>query len=427
MQKANQNAPKILEALRVLGDAQPDHIAFALLGLPHTLTVAAQSASQQLQPVAQRLKSRLIASKLRIEMARMRDASAFANVAGPVSWSELPWADIMPTVVHYLSQRPAPKHSRRRLTALGHGSQTVEGLAMEGLLSDDSLRSDQKRVHVSDDSHEDAEHLLGMRYLGAQKLAPICRGCDLAVREWRRHESTIIVYNPTDDVVRAIARDADSLTELQLHEDEYTSDSRLTNSALSALLAGEGCPLLKRLLVRGIGPLEVAGMLRAAVGRARLEELDLVNTASKELGGHAAVAEKTLVQPSWLALCEALPHLRFVVRGCDRDWLMSDAHQSRRLVPRLKCVRCTSSCVSAFPDGERCRCIANAARTASTLHGWTSPNDLEQELVWPFTPEGTQWCEKEMYGRSAWFTQEELALRAACLSTRVRPHAPARH
>ena len=72
MQSANAAAPKILEALRILGNAEKDHVRFAMLGLSPDLQAMALDACTKARPVAWRLRSREIATTLRIETADMR-------------------------------------------------------------------------------------------------------------------------------------------------------------------------------------------------------------------------------------------------------------------------------------------------------------------------------------------------------------------
>jgi hypothetical protein len=72
MHAANRAAPKILDALLTLGTAREDHIAFAMCGLPPNLQRSAREAASLLQPVANRLVSRKIATELRIEFQALR-------------------------------------------------------------------------------------------------------------------------------------------------------------------------------------------------------------------------------------------------------------------------------------------------------------------------------------------------------------------
>lgn len=380
MQSANRQAPKILEALRVLGDAQSDHIAFALLGLPHALTTAAQAASQQLRPVAHRLKSRGIACELRIEMARLRAASAFPD-ASAVTWPELPWTDILPTVIFFVS---------------GNLQKKVSDFVYHSNLSTD----------MEDDADDDYH---GSRYAATTQVAQVCHACESAVRDWRRHERHITVYNADDMAVQAIARDATSAIEVQLYEDPLTKCSRVTGSVLADFIA-TGCPALQRLLVRGFTCTDMALSFNAAKRKPSLRQIDLVNTrmdddlvfpdsispgqqmdSDADLNDHIRIRRLEEMRDEYHALSAALPELRFIVCGCDASWpfhvgMPNEISAWPALnLPPLKCVQCARS----RRDADLCICEIRFNQLPPPIRTWEA---------------------FERYGRSEWFKAEELAL-----------------
>ena len=87
MQSANAAAPKILDALLLIGQAEEAHISFAMLGLSASLQRAARDAAVMLRPVADRLRSRKIGTDLRIQVAALLAASQYAHVLTPVDLS----------------------------------------------------------------------------------------------------------------------------------------------------------------------------------------------------------------------------------------------------------------------------------------------------------------------------------------------------
>ena len=68
---ASSAAPRLIESLITLGAAPPEHVAFAMLGLPPDLQQDAEAAATRLRRVAARLISRRIATDVRLEMARL--------------------------------------------------------------------------------------------------------------------------------------------------------------------------------------------------------------------------------------------------------------------------------------------------------------------------------------------------------------------
>jgi hypothetical protein len=79
MHAANRAAPKILDALLLIGSAREDHIAFAMCGLSPDLQRNAREAANLLKPVANRLVSRRIATELRIEFRALRASTKFPD------------------------------------------------------------------------------------------------------------------------------------------------------------------------------------------------------------------------------------------------------------------------------------------------------------------------------------------------------------
>jgi hypothetical protein len=79
MHAANRAAPKILDALLLIGSAREDHIAFAMCGLSPDLQRNAREAANLLKPVANRLVSRKIATELRIEFRALRASTKFPD------------------------------------------------------------------------------------------------------------------------------------------------------------------------------------------------------------------------------------------------------------------------------------------------------------------------------------------------------------
>ena len=111
MQSANAAAPKLIEALVTLGRANPDHVAFAMLGLPSHMQQDAHDAMKGLRRVAARLVSRRLSVELRLEMASLRASSAHMSSVTAADWSS-PHAipvgngDILPLLLFHSRDQP---------------------------------------------------------------------------------------------------------------------------------------------------------------------------------------------------------------------------------------------------------------------------------------------------------------------------------
>jgi hypothetical protein len=226
MQDANKNAPKILEAIATLGLADPSHVAFAMLGLPSALQKGATGACASLRPVATRLLSRKISCDLRLEMARMRAASAHPDLITTVADWSAPPADLLPLLL------------------------------------------------ALDDAPEG-------QWAGAARLAGICRGWLAAVRQWRANERCIVLQGPDDEAVRIVARDAPDVVELRLLPDSERAMLRLTDNGMTWLACG--CRQLQRLCLRHCVLLSPRG-LHSLASLVDLRDLDLAGST----GGWAA-------------------------------------------------------------------------------------------------------------------------------------------
>jgi len=291
---AAHNAAKIMDALVTLGRAQES--AFAMLGLPPYLQQDAQDASKTLKAVAERLISRRIATKVRVEAAAMRASSAALENLHPSDWSS-PHAipvgngDILPLLIqHSVTQTDWPVRdvSQYRVAA------TIAQLNLAWAAA--------VRVWQGQD----------------------CRFCLLGGGNGLKRKGTSADLKNTTTFVRL---SGPSALELQLHGDsdveEYFAAVQIPTTSFAALAAG--CPRLERLCVRFSDALSIACLLDILAVCPSLVALDLVGSFVGQPGTFddliSAITER--------------PQLRIYLSACDGLWATAVARlpQGRLVSP----------------------------------------------------------------------------------------------
>lgn len=365
MQAANTAAPKILEALRLIGLAPASHIDFALLGLPHELRKAAHEAAATIRPIADRLTSRKIACDLRIEMATLRSKSAHPEATTHADWTMLP-PDITLQIFRWLAPE---READEDIDALG----------------------------VHSDEHDAA------RYRKCSRVASVSRGWELGVRDWRCTQRRIVLVDPCDAAVRAISRDAMQLEELQLHASaaqaaDDASGLAVTGDALRTLAA---CREMRRLLVRSWRRISLDDFTELIRKLPKLSELDLAGNRRPKDGSMSL----------FMAVFEPLQRLRLVLSPCDALWAASigiliGGERRESLQARVKCIRCRRSPSDKdYHEAMRssqwgCCRVCVAAEAACERH--KSGDDDADEFGVRCVP-----------GVSAWWTMVDVGTRAA--------------
>ena len=288
MQQANANAPKILEAMTLLGTADPSHVAFALCGLPFELRRGADSAVAALRPVAARLTSRKIACSLRIETAERLAASSQREMS-PADWSAPP-TDVLEEII----EQSASLHSQ--------------------------LRGPHQGFPVAN-----------LRWLLASKLAQVSRCWTESVRGWRHDVSSIYMWQCDDVALRVVARDAPALERLQIKDARH--DRLLLRDGTLATLAA-GCPRLTELqLPDAVLPQGGGGLLRMVAALPNLERLEVIGMRCAAIGVAADASRGADAEARWAArLCVALlqqsARLTLLVNACDAA-IRGGGHVSR--------------------------------------------------------------------------------------------------
>ena len=292
MQKANANAPKILDALTLLGRADTSHVAFAMLGLPADLQKNAQAAVTALRPVADRLISRKIACELRIEMARIRRASAHAADTNSQDWGSPP-SECLPEVI---------------------GSANAED-----------------------------------RWSLAATFSHVSSGWHDAITQWRSEQRTILLANATDAGVRMVARVSPCVERLRL----ISLHGRLLLRGGTLALLTRSCPRLQWLGLQdavlptsdalqwlpetlpGLRWLDLSGLRCAQMQ----QEAELCSVLGDEESGEDPPAH-------WYwenieALCTRLPELQsLIIYRCDQTGALKNPRVRQALGTRLHIQSC---------------------------------------------------------------------------------------
>lgn len=345
MQSANAAAPKILDALRILGQAKEEHISFAMLGLPSHLQKAARDAAATLRPVADRLRSRKIATELRIQVSSLLAASKHAHVLTPLDLS---------------SPHTFP---------LGNGDLLYVLLEHCSLVSDWPVRCQQ-------------------HYRLASVLAQLSCGWSSAVREWRQEDCrlTLLGGSPSDhSEASSLARlSGPSAVDLQLHGnfwaegDGHPLDLRADQLVALCLRF----PRLQRLLIRYSDDLQVATLVSIINA---LPALKVVDASHSYLPGQSGDLFEALVARPQIRLfvtaCSAVYKRSRVWRGSeyDEDGDIEQASlspsletkKSKLLKEQVVCVTCLAA---GRPESDTYHCHSCAARPEAIpiRYGWAA-------------------------------------------------------
>ena len=283
MQSANAAAPKILEALRILGNAEKDHVRFAMLGLSPDLQAMALDACTKARPVAWRLRSREIATTLRIETADMRRR----------------YSDLVTTKADWSSP----------VGILGGEIVQVLITSMIGY-----ERTDR---HVQD-------------YRAAAKLAGINREWRDAVRMWRDEECSIFLdaaYDATPMRLFSIPRVAPNVRALYCHPLSHSGGPKWSIDK-EAVLALRACTKLERLMLDNCEGLDSSTLIALLQSCPSLHKLRLVCSE--------------VSSPTYL--CIALPKFPHVVVTVSRcSSLLSKATDLSRHLNVEACQWCATS------------------------------------------------------------------------------------
>ena len=269
MQRANANAPKILEAMQLLGSSDPTHVAFAMCGLAPDLQKAAETAAAALRPVASRLKSRKIACQLRMETAQLMAASTQKD-SSPVDLTSPP-SDLFDVLI-------------------------------------------EQTIDVESRCHRVAPETL--RWEVGCKFLRLSRAWANAVRGWRCHERYIFLRQVDDVALRVVARGTPALEQLNVKSASY--DRCLLRDGTLLLLAA-GCPRLTELELPDCVLTKADAISELVQALPRLRRLDINGIRCVERAVEMTVSERaTTTLQFCLALLQEAPRLeRLQVVRCD--------------------------------------------------------------------------------------------------------------
>jgi hypothetical protein len=377
MQSANAAAPRIMDALLVLGQASPQHIQFAMLGLPQDIRTAALETAERARPVARRLASRKIACALRIEMAALRAWSKFPEIlTSPAQWDSP--ADILGgEIVPLLIEASALQRSTWR-----RGSPRRDVLP--------AIWCAEKAGAVSWPTRQYAH------YAFAAVLSAVSKAWALGVAAWLRDECAVWLCEPVDSTVRHIARLSPNLLELQCHSriaGEVAAGDYLlpiTNNAIAALPLA--CPRLQRLCLRLADGVSASALAHLLDKCAELCELDLMGCFIDDMRQLAEAVG-------------ARPHCVLTLAACDAA---AERDSETPRIALLDAGHVQIRCVTCFSHNS-----GDVSAYAPTSPVWTCEVCLEKPCPdrprqsygerQRFMAEHARWP-LSTYGRAAWQT-----------------------
>ena len=357
MQSANAAAPKILDALILLGQSKESHISFAMLGLPPKLQNAARDAALALQPVADRLISRRIGTELRIEMSALRASSKHldAPMEPPIDLSSpysfpLGNGDLLPMLLENCENTVS------------------DAYGPETLFSESDLNGARRPD----------------QYKLASVLAQVSHGWLSAVRGWFQEgcSFTLLGGDRSDygTVASFVRLSGPAAIELQLHGNFVSTFE--TPGPYSFLLLDlpqlaevcRCCPRLQRLLIRYSDDLQISTLVNIMSTCSDLIEVDVSHC---DLPGQSSYLFEALA---------SRPDLRIYVTACDQLYKRSkrwhadaDEDESRPPSARTLQVRSQIVCVSCedatlpVKNADRCReCAAQLDRAIPFRCGWAA-------------------------------------------------------
>lgn len=253
---------EILDAILVIGRADPRRVHSALAGLPQELQDAAQAAHEHLERVAWRLASRRIACEVRMEGARLRAQCVAAELA--------PTADEVGTQPSWRSPPLDVLH-----------------LLIEAWPCDE----------VGADG----------RWRGGALMAQLSQTWQGAVASWRVHQRHVALPDHAGDAaLRVVGRSCPALEELDLSADDDLGNRLVTNVGVAEM--ARGCPRLRVLRLTNCRLVTGAALVEVARSCPQLSTLGIAGC------GYVRIGKNLTDAPLWKSdvagLRRVLPSLR---------------------------------------------------------------------------------------------------------------------
>ena len=309
MQSANAAAPRILEALATLGECDMHHVRFAMLGLNPNVQAAAMQAVEAAKPVAACLRSRKIATSLRIETAALQRKSAdvITNVARWDSPGDFMGGEFVPILLELLMRGMVTDFATNTADYSEHLRLTSDGL-------DRRYKVPLERVPTLTCQ----EH-----FAIVAPLAQINRAWRETLGAWFYEGiDRVALIDPTDAHLRGVAWLCPNLRQLECHPrfttiygSEAMETMALTAGALAPLV--ESCDKLERVLVRHApDAVKGAALIQLMERCPLLCELDLIGSFPPSPQGVALQQQLASLTPFVQAMA-LHPRVRVTVAGCD--------------------------------------------------------------------------------------------------------------